>query len=177
VRLLLDRGIPVQLRVLGAPDDNELSREYARALEARVRELRLADAVVLEGRQPAGEVKRALETAHLFVAPFIETETGDKDGIPTCLLEAMSCGLPAVCTDAGSIPEVIEHGEDGLLVPQRDPMRLGEAIESLLRKPEARARLGANAAACVRRRFDVAVCERLFHERVRGVIGRRQVNG
>jgi glycosyltransferase involved in cell wall biosynthesis len=170
VRRLLDRGVPVHLRVVGAPDDNDASREYARGIDARIKELGLAGAVVLDGRKPANEVKGILERAHLFIAPFVETEAGDKDGIPTCLLEAMASGLPAVCTDAGSIPEVIEHGEDGVLVPQRDAGRLSEAIEAMLRNPEERARMGRKAVSTIRERFDVGVCEHRFHDRVRKIV-------
>ena len=177
VKRVLDRNLPVRLRVLGAPDDSDTSREYARLLEARIRELGLYDYVALEGRRSAAEVQQALEAAHLFVAPFVETQTGDKDGIPTCLLEAMATGLPAVCTDAGSIPEVIENGEDGVLVPQRDAGRLADVIEAILRNPEARGRMGMRAAAKIRRQFDIAVCEHRFHDRLRQVIAARRGQG
>ena len=114
-----------------------------------------------------------LGLAHLFVAPFVETESGDKDGIPTALLEGMSTGLPAVATDVGSIPEVIENGLDGVLVPQRNPAALADAIESLLLDPERRQRLGRAAAETVRRRFDAKTCETIFHDRVRALLERR----
>ncbi len=114
-------------------------------------------------------VLRFLGLAHVFVAPFVETEFGDKDGIPTALLEGMATGLPVVATDAGSIVEVIDDGQDGVLVSQHDPAALADAIEGLLRDPERRAQLGRKASDKVRRRYDSNSCEKVFHERVRGV--------
>jgi glycosyltransferase involved in cell wall biosynthesis len=85
----------------------------------------------------------------------------------------MATGLPVVATHAGSIPEVVVDGHDGLLTPQRDPVALAGAIEALLRDPDRRRRLGQNAAHSVRASFDVQNCEKLFHQRLREVIARR----
>ena len=112
---------------------------------------------------------RFLGLAQLFVAPFVETESGDKDGIPTALLEGMATGLPVVATDAGSITEVIENGREGIIVSQRDPAALANAIEGLLRDPDQRRRLGWEAADKVRRSYDAGDCEKVFHERVRAI--------
>jgi glycosyltransferase involved in cell wall biosynthesis/GT2 family glycosyltransferase len=171
VGLLRDRGRPVHAHLVGAPDDwSAASREYKRQLDQRITELNLWESVHLEGRQGVEGVQRLLGTSHLFVAPFVETESGDRDGIPTALLEGMATGLPSVATDAGSIPEVIENGREGLLVPQRNPGALADAIEALMLDPERRKRLGLEAAATVRRRFDVRSCETAFHERVAGLV-------
>jgi glycosyltransferase involved in cell wall biosynthesis len=170
VGCLRDRGVDVELHLIGGVDDNASSKEYAHALEARIREMKLGGKVHTEGRKSESEIKQFLKDSHLFVAPFVETESGDKDGIPTSLLEAMSTGLPAVATDAGSIPEVITDGRDGVLVSQHDAVALGRAIETLLRDPDRRQRLGREAADSVRRRFDVRACEEIFHERLRSLI-------
>ncbi len=146
--------------------------EEKRVLLDGIERLALADAVHLHGWQPFPEVARRLAASHLFVAPFVEAENGDQDGIPTALLEAMASGLPIVATDSGSIPEAITHGVDGWIVPQRDPVALAEAIGRLARDPELRARLGDAAAATARGRFDIAVCEPAFHARVRALLGR-----
>lgn len=170
VKWLRDKGINVELHLIGDVDDNASSKDYHQALDARIKELKLSDLVHLEGRKSESEIKRFFKGSHAFVAPFVETEFGDKDGIPTSLLEALSSGLPVVATDAGSITEVIEDGQNGVLVAQRDPAALGNVIEALLRDPDSRRRLGREAADSIRRRFDVRVCEGIFHERVRTVI-------
>ncbi|HET9531811.1 MAG TPA: glycosyltransferase, partial [Blastocatellia bacterium] len=175
---LRQRNIDVELHLIGGVDDSLSSKEYARELEARVKELKLDGAVHLEGRKTESEIKRLFRLSHQFVAPFVETECGDKDGIPTSLLEAMASGLPIVATDAGSIREVIEDGRDGVLVPQRDSRALAAAIADLIADPERCDLLGQNAARKARERFDVAACEHIFHDRLSKLLAsRRRMNG
>jgi glycosyltransferase involved in cell wall biosynthesis len=167
VHLLRERGVPVQAHFVGTADEwSTASVQYARRVNERISELDLWGTVHLEGRQDLEGVLRFHHMAHLFVAPFVETDTGDKDGIPTALLEGMAGGLPAVATDAGSITEVVEDGREGLIVPQRQPAALADAIEALLADPDRRAQMGRNAADTVRERFAAEDLERLFHDRV-----------
>jgi glycosyltransferase involved in cell wall biosynthesis len=166
VRLLLDRNLNVELHLIGGVDDSESSKNYAQALAIRIQELKLGGSVHLEGRKFESDIKRFFKISHLFVAPFIETEYGDKDGIPTSLLEAMASGLPVVATDAGSILEVLENGRDGVLVPQRNSQALAFAVADLINDFERRVWLGKNAARKVRARFDVTVCEHIFQDQL-----------
>jgi glycosyltransferase involved in cell wall biosynthesis len=172
--ILRDRDVPVLLHLVGEADDTASSRQYERALRRRVVELDVGRSVRFEGRRDLDGVRRFLESAHLFIAPFLELEDGDKDGIPTALLEAMAAGLTAIVTDAGSILEVVEDGKDGVVVPQRDPKALADAIEATLRDPERRRRLGAQAARKLRRHFDVETREKVFHQRLRQILGARR---
>jgi glycosyltransferase involved in cell wall biosynthesis len=176
VRHLLDRNIPVSVHLLGGVDESATSKAYAESVDARIRELNVGAAFHLEGRRSEAEIRQFLQDGQLFIAPFIETETGDKDGIPTALLEAMATGIPAVATDAGSIAEVIDDGKDGVLVPQRDSLKLAQAIEALLLSPERRRELGRAGAAKIREQFDVDVCEPRFHERIRNVVKERRAH-
>jgi colanic acid/amylovoran biosynthesis glycosyltransferase len=172
VHYLLSRKIDLSVHVLGGVDDNEVCRNYAQAVKKRIEELGVGHAFHLEGRRSGPEIRQFLERSHVFVAPFVETESGDKDGIPTSLLEAMATGLPAVATDAGSITEVIEDACDGVIVPQRDGEALGKAIAGLLGNPQRRRRMAEQAADKIRRCFDIRVCERLFHDRIRRLTGK-----
>lgn len=94
------------------------SQDYKRRLDERFSRLNVWSTVHLERHQNQDVVLRLLDMSQLYIAPFIETDCGDKDGIPTALLEAMTTGLPIVATDAGG--DVIQCGRDGGLVPQRD---------------------------------------------------------
>ncbi|MGB5685428.1 MAG: glycosyltransferase family 4 protein, partial [Candidatus Electrothrix sp.] len=171
VNILIQDGWRVELHLVGTHDEGvRASEEYKQELDRLITELDLWGKVHLEGRQNQEGVIRFLQISHLFVAPFVETETGDKDGIPTALLEGMSTGLATVATDSGSIPEVIDHGQDGLIVPQCNPSALAEALEMLLKDTEKRKQMGIAAAEKVRREFDVSVCDALLHERIEAAI-------
>jgi glycosyltransferase involved in cell wall biosynthesis len=173
VHLLRREGLRVELHLVGAADKVQASQDYKRRLDQQITKLGLWGTVHLEGRQNEEGVLRFLHISHLFVAPFVETETGDKDGIPTAVLEAMATGIPTVATDAGSISEVIDDGLEGILVRQRDAVALAQAIEALLRDPDRRRDMGKTAAQKARHHFDVRVCEETFHERVRAIIEAR----
>ena len=80
---------------------------------------------------------------------------GDRDGLPNVLMEAQSQRLPCIATSLSGIPELIEDGTTGLLLPPGDPVALAARIERLIRDPEWRAVLGAAGEARVRRAFDM----------------------
>jgi glycosyltransferase involved in cell wall biosynthesis len=171
LKLLRDGGVDVECHVVGDADRGVPASENCKAeLWERVERHGLSGKFHLEGRQNEEGVRGFLAKAHLFVAPFVETESGDKDGIPTALVEALATGLPAVVTDAGSILEVVDDGVDARVVPQRDAKALAEAIRALLADPALRTRMAHAAAQKARERFDVAVCEPLFHERIRKIL-------
>ena len=169
------RGIPFALELVGGvePASEAGERELA-ALRAEIERLDLGGVVALRGFLPAEGVRAALGTAHLFVAPYVETAGGDKDGIPTALLEAMATGLAVVAARSGSIPEVITDGGDGRLVPPGSPTALAAAIAELLAAPGERERLGAAAARTVRERFVLEVCEPALARRMDALVESRR---
>jgi glycosyltransferase involved in cell wall biosynthesis len=79
-----------------------------------------------------------------------------RDGLPNALLEGMACECPVVTTNVGGIPEVVRHGENGLLVPPGEVEALAEAITELLQTPERGAALGRAARQTIIRDFDPA---------------------
>jgi colanic acid/amylovoran biosynthesis glycosyltransferase len=165
------RGVAARLEIVGGTEPGSALGERSLAeLFAAIARQGLAGSVDLLGWRSEREVVAALGRADLFVAPSIETAAGDKDGIPTALLEAMSSGLPVVASAAGSIAEAIENGVEGLLVPANEPMALAAAIATLARDPELAHACGVRAAATARARFDVAVCEGELADRIRGLI-------
>jgi glycosyltransferase involved in cell wall biosynthesis len=175
VRLLTDRGVPVEAHIVGAADSHSPeSCDYGAALRRRAAGLGLADAVRFAGRRTSREVRAFLDDAHVFVAPFVDLPSGDKDGMPTAVLEAMAAGSVIVATDAGSICEMIEDGHQGLIVPQRDARALAAAVQRLTEDPALATRLSAGAAARVRSEFDIARSETAFHDLVRDAVGARR---
>jgi len=87
------------------------------------------------------------------VAPSEITEDGDRDGIPNVLLEAMSCGLPVVTTPISGIPEVVEHGTNGLMVAPGDAEALARALAVLASDATLRTALGRSARYTVVKTF------------------------
>jgi len=174
---LRQQGAPAVLRILGEPDSHDPeSLAYHRALAQRIAEDRIATTVLLEGRKTSREVRECLEAADLFVAPFVELPNGDKDGIPTALLEAMAAGCPIVCTDAGSITEVVSDGLEGIIVPQADAGALAQSMLRLLQDETLRDRMSRAARDRARRDFDIGLCETLFHQRVHAAIAAADIS-
>jgi colanic acid/amylovoran biosynthesis glycosyltransferase len=107
-------------------------------LRSRITALHLNDWVEIVGPRPQGEVFALMQDAAVFAAPYVIGSDGNRDGLPTALLEAMALGTPCVATDVTGIPEIIRHGETGMLVAQQDVEGLAKALRSLLTQPEVR---------------------------------------
>ncbi len=106
--------------------------------------------------------------ADLFALPCRVAADGDRDGLPNVIVEAQSQGLACVSTRVGGVPELIEHGANGLLVAPEDPEALAAALAALMRDPDLRRRLGRAGAARVRRDFDSETAAQALVELLRG---------
>ncbi|TVQ33545.1 MAG: colanic acid biosynthesis glycosyltransferase WcaL [Geminicoccaceae bacterium] len=122
-------------------------------LRAKAAALGLGKRIAWRGPLPAPAVLDAYRGADLAVLASRIAADGDRDGLPNVLMEALSQGLAAVATRVAAIPELIEHGSDGWLVPPDDPAALAAALERLIRDPALRQRLGAAGARKVRTQF------------------------
>jgi colanic acid/amylovoran biosynthesis glycosyltransferase len=111
-------------------------------LEALTRELEIQDVSEFVGTKDHGGVSRALEWAHVLVAPSVTATSGDQEGIPNVLKEAMATGLPVVSTLHSGIPELVEEGVSGFLVPERDVESLATRLMYLSDHPERWAAMG-----------------------------------
>ena len=101
------------------------------------------------------ELRAQYAKAHLFLHPSEMGEDGDQEGVPNSMLEAMACGLPVVATNHGGIPEAVEHGVSGLLVPERDPLALAREMLDLAAQPARYAAMSAAAAQRVEKEFNI----------------------
>ena len=126
----------------------------AEALTAQIASLGLGAQVTLAGALSPGEVREYMQRAAVLAVPCVVAANGDRDGLPTVLLEAMALGTPCVGTDVTGIPEVIEHERTGLMVQQRDAPALAAACETLLTDPARREPLARAARAHIEQRFD-----------------------
>lgn len=128
-------------------------------LEAELRDriecLGLAATVHLLGPIPRREVVQRIREASLLAAPCVVGSDGNRDGLPTVVLEAMALGTPCVSTDVTGIPEVLRDEQTGLLVSQHAPVLLAVAIERLLLDPALRVRLAMQARRLIEDQFDI----------------------
>jgi glycosyltransferase involved in cell wall biosynthesis len=131
--------LPASTQVLIGGDGPQLG-----PLAAQIAELGLANRVTLAGF--VSDVPQFMTQLNLFVLP------SRSEGLGLVLIEAMAAGLPVVATQVGGIPEVVVHGETGLLVPPEDAGALAAAIRQVLADPALAARMGEagriRAAAC-----------------------------
>jgi glycosyltransferase involved in cell wall biosynthesis len=127
--------------------------ELGPSLKERAAGLGLSERIDWLGPQPQEEVLARYRHADLFVLASRVAANGDRDGLPNVLMEAQSQGLACLSTKVSAIPELIEDGTTGVLVPPGDPAALATALEQLVRTPELRARLGAAGARRIRERF------------------------
>ncbi len=125
------------------------------ALRAQIARLGLAGEVELAGARPQDEVMRLVQQAAVFAAPCIVGADGDRDGLPTVLLEAMALGTPCVSTDVTGIPEILHDDDTGLMVPQHDAAALADALERLLADAALRARFAGHARSLMEQQFDI----------------------
>jgi colanic acid/amylovoran biosynthesis glycosyltransferase len=127
---LAQRGHPVELELVGDGPEAPALRTLAEALG-------IADRVRFRGWLPFAEVQAAMQAATVLVHPSI----GLGDGLPNVLREAMAVGTPVIASDVAGIPEALDWGNAGVLVPPRDVPTLTEAIARLLADEALRRRL------------------------------------
>lgn len=123
--MLRDRGVPVTCTIAGGGPNMAM-------LQRQIDEANLGDVVHLTGPVTAEQVQEELRQATVFALPSIVTQTGNAEGIPVALMEAMAAGVPVVSTRITGIPELIDDGVSGFLVPAGDAPALADALQRLL---------------------------------------------
>lgn len=128
--------------------------ELEQPLRNRIATLGIANVVRLVGPRPQGEVLAKLRGAKVFAAPCLIGGDGNRDGLPTTVLEAMASGTPCIATAVTGIPEVVRDGDTGILVPPNDVHALADAIARLIDRDGERNRLARAARALIEDEFD-----------------------
>jgi glycosyltransferase involved in cell wall biosynthesis len=146
--ILRDRGLRFRCLVYGDGPKRA-------ALESLVQELGLAEVVALPGAILQDELVNVYRQASVFALPCQVLDNGDRDGLPNVLVEAMAMELPVVSTMVSGVPELVDSGVNGLLVPPRQTMELADALETLLRDAGLRRRMARAGRARVVAEFEV----------------------
>jgi glycosyltransferase involved in cell wall biosynthesis len=148
VKILRTRGREFQVEIIGS---GPLKEQIGNQID----DLGLEDRVKLLGAKTQDFVRDAYQRATVFVLPCVVTPNGDRDGIPNVLYEAMASGLPVVSTPVSAIPELIDSRRNGILVDQRSPEMLADAIDKLLLDSDLCYRLARAARATIETRFTI----------------------
>ncbi|MFM7182751.1 MAG: glycosyltransferase [Verrucomicrobiales bacterium] len=167
-RLIEKKGLPVTLEAFAG-----FAARYPKArltlagdgpLEARLRaragEMGIADRVEFRGFLGESDLCRLYHEAHIFIHPSQMTADQNQEGIPNAMLEAMATGLPVLATLHGGIPEAVENGITGLLVPERDADGLRDHLLALAAEPARWIAMGEAAATSVRAEFEASAAIR-----------------
>ncbi|MBN1874073.1 MAG: glycosyltransferase [Anaerolineae bacterium] len=142
------QGMDFQCTIIGGgPNEAKLKQ--------LVSDYDLEDRVTIAGPRRREEVLDAYRHTDLFVLASVVAQSGDQDGIPVVLMEAMAMQIPVISTLVSGIPELVHHGETGWLVPERDVASLVKAILHLAVDKSLRERLGCEGRNLVISEFSI----------------------
>ena len=152
---LLD--IPFTLRIIGEGPERD-------RLQATIDACGLQDRVSLCGPMTHAQLPAEYAAAHVVVVPSIMDRSGDRDGLPNVVLEAMASQRPVVASDIAAIASAVRHGETGLLVPPGDAGALATALRTVAGQPTLLEHLGRNGRRRAEAEFELGRCtQRLVH--------------
>jgi glycosyltransferase involved in cell wall biosynthesis len=153
-RILETQGVAVDVVLVGDGPMAEMLKHHAADLK-RARFL---------GWLPNQEVRRMMRSALAICVPSVAARTGDSEGLPNVVLEAMACAVPVIGSDIAGIAEAVEHDRTGFLVPPADPRSIATAARRLLGDPVLRHRMGLAARAVATERFSAIAQSRMLEE-------------
>jgi colanic acid/amylovoran biosynthesis glycosyltransferase len=179
-RLIEKKGLPVTLRSFAS-----FLREYPNAtltiagegpmlgeLQRLARHLKIENRVSFTGFISQDQLRDLYYASHIFLHPSETGPDGNQEGIPNSMLEAMASGLPVFATQHGGIPEAIENGVSGVLVPERNREELTDALLNGAKSPDFLSRIARAGAEIVQKNFDLSAQARRLEDVYLGAIDR-----
>lgn len=161
-RLVEKKGMAYSIRAVAKLAQTHSNIEYniigdgilKTDLQNLIEELNVGHIIKLLGWKHQQEIIEILDKSHIFVATSVKAKDGNQDAPVNTLKEAMAMGLPVICTNHGGIPELVEDGISGFLVPERDVETLAEKIAYLCDRPEVWQQMGQAGRAYVEQHYD-----------------------
>ncbi len=160
-RLIAEKGHAIAFGALAKLKNDGIEFDYVVAgdgpemesLKKLVCQMDLNDCVTLTGTIGEGEVRDLLNNCDAFLLPSY----GLGEAAPVCVMEAMSCGIPVVCSLIGGTADMIENGVDGFLTPQKDSAAIAEALKKIILDADLAAEIGQQARATALAKFDYRI--------------------
>ncbi len=146
--ILLIGGIPSWLR----------STIYLKIIKDLIRKYNLQNFFILKGKIPNHILPYFYSASEAFILPSIY------EGLPKVLLEAMACEKPVVATNVAGIPEIIENGKDGIIIPPKNHEEINKALIDILSDPQFSRRLGKNARKKIEEKFTWEIAAKKFFQ-------------
>src|SRR5438477_2359735 len=171
-RLIEKKGLPITFHAFA-----RFSGEYPNArltiagegpllstLQELARELKIDNRVSFTGFISQEQLRDLFYASHIFMHPSETGSDGNQEGIPNSMLEAMASGLPVFATEHGGIPEAIENGVSGVLVPEHNHEKLGRTLLNAVQDPRFLSRIAGSGAEALRNNFDLQVQARRLED-------------
>jgi colanic acid/amylovoran biosynthesis glycosyltransferase len=160
-RLLRDRGLDFECKIVGEGPERG-------SLQESIETNQLEKQVFLAGAMSQPEIVDLLAQSAIFVFPAVHDRFGDTDNLPTVLIEAMASRLALVATDVAGIPEIVHHEKNGILVPEKNPVRLADAIQDLSSRRSLLDQYGERSRQIAEQKFSlpntIAELKRVFEQ-------------
>lgn len=148
VRKLVDAGCSVEYRIVGDGPRREALIEFASELD-------LDGVATFEGAVSADEVANILREADVLIAPSVVAPSGQTEGVPNVLKEAMASGVPVIGTRVGGVAELIDDGSNGFLVPQQDADAIAECVQAIIARQGELPQMLSRARAAIEQEYDL----------------------
>jgi colanic acid/amylovoran biosynthesis glycosyltransferase len=145
-RLLRSSGFSFVCQIVGEGPEHD-------HLQEAIQMSQLSERVRLRGALPQIELVEILSQSSIFVFPAVHDSAGDTDNLPTVLIEAMASSLPIISTRIAGIPEIVQHNENGILVPEKDPAQLASAIRAMAGDQALQERFGEASRRIAEEKF------------------------
>ena len=128
-QLLIERGYDILYTIVG----QKVNKHYYREITRKAFHSGLEGKINITGWIPNEQINNIIYQHRIYIQPsVIDDRSGDCDGIPNAMLEAMVCGLPVIASKAGGIPEIIQHGINGILVNPANPDEIVQSVTDII---------------------------------------------
>ena len=148
VAMLKKKLINVKYTIIG---DGPLKKDLIRLVE----KLNISDCIHIMEPQEHRKVIELLNQSHVFMLPSVTAANSDKEGIPVVLMEAMAVGLPVVSTWHSGIPELVDDGVNGFLVPEKDENALYEKLKFLSENSNLWMQMGQSGRKKIEKNYEI----------------------